>query len=123
MTAIIDPMSGAPHVGTYRARLVKGGPVVPVALCWCCPWVDPSFDADPEDWCRPLDRGPRLRWYVTGREATLPDGWFPLTGDPITLAEYLYQVSVAQWDQAYAPKAPMANPRKRINLMDVGVPF
>lgn len=120
---ITDPATGAPRVGLYRASLVQGGALVPVALCWGCPWIDPSFDADPEDWCAPADRGWRLRWYECGVEEALPDHWFPLYGTPLSAEDYALEVNKARWDRKYAPTAPMANPRKRVDLGSIPLPF
>lgn len=121
---VLFPTDGSPpSVGLYRAKLAQGAALVPVALFWECPWVNPAFDADPEDWCRPLDRGRRLRWVVAGKDEAIPDHWFPMTGERLATADYELLAAQALWDRAHRPNAPMANPRKRVSLDEIEIPF
>lgn len=98
---------GKPIPGWYRRRLVKGGPWLPVLICWRCP-----MDED----CQPLDRSPVLLAFVGGAEAEPYDTWTHCAGQPILELDYETMLAQHAWDRTYAPASPGANPRTPVDI-------
>lgn len=120
----IFPADGSPpRLGLYRMQLVRGGPWVGAALVRDCPWVSPSSQAAPDDWCRPTDRPRGLVWVLNGQEAPVPSSGWPVTAMPIGAAEYDYLTALADWSRKHAPYEPHARPREAVDLSKVEVPF
>lgn len=44
-------------------------------------------------------------------------------GEPISAEEYTFMVADAEWCRAHAPAEPRANPRQRVDLRSMPVPF
>jgi hypothetical protein len=61
----------SPAPGILVMRLRRGAPLVPASIYQLCPMVIPQPIAvsgpNPEDWCRPLDRSPRLGALIHGK--------------------------------------------------------
>lgn len=104
----------------YAVRLTKGGPRCPLKYWWGLP-------ADPVTG-ELLDRSPRWNVLLNG-EFVDPDrvliirggindakGYVDVKGEEITETEYLYLLQVRDWATTYAPDAPEANPREKIDL-------
>lgn len=111
-----------PAPGLYRWRAVKGGPVVAAAIEY-----GPPRDPDTGE---PLDRC----WYWSALVSGKPVGDPEVTpsntvwaihesGEFIDQETYDLLVAQAQWDEQHRPSAPMANPRKRIDLGTLEIPF
>lgn len=102
-----------PVAGFYRARLVKGGPWVPVRI-----WFGPPPDPDDPDG-PPLDRSHRWQAIVgddlvTGHD--VQDVWIRASGEPVDRQRYDYMRAVRDWAMRADPSAPEANPTKPVNL-------
>jgi hypothetical protein len=110
------PASEIPAPGLYEARLVKGGPLVAVAVWWRCPFVYPDPEIDPDDWFSTLDRSPRLLAAVDGRwrdplwVATLRDL------KAVDIARFLWLAVDRAWAQQWAPGTPEAQPWQAVDV-------
>jgi len=90
---VISPATGEPQVGFFKARLVKGGPYVPIK-------VSTIEDRDPET--GDLLSDVKYVLEVGGRE--VPD-WYEryptgLVGEAVTLQEYSFTLEALAWDKA-----------------------
>lgn len=102
--------------GTFRVRLVRGGPFVP-----CRVWITPC-ERDPETGEAMTDE--RLHVEVDYIERQRPEfGWQLLIGEPITEAEYRYMCAASRHATAHEPDSPAANPRQPIDLSRARPPF
>jgi hypothetical protein len=110
-----------PRPGFFQLRLVKGGPFVAARIWRECPWVDPSSDAHPEDWCRPLDRPRPLQAEIDGKPAEVERVW--TGGRRIAASEFFYRVELGRWARAYAPEEPEANPHRPVDIRTIAIPF
>jgi len=104
----------APQPGFFRVRETSGGPWIAARIYRGCP-IEMPIDA-PWQW---LDRWPPLVADIDGRDVPPEKIWS--SGEPITLAEWLYLTEAAAWERQYAPAAPPANPRQRVDLPFVEV--
>lgn len=102
-----------PQSGYYRRRLVKGGPWVPVKI-WLIQIVDPETGelTQPSYFCCDVD----------GKPASAEDQWSYVCDQPITRADYDHMVDVSKYAKARDPREPLADPRKKVNLMNVPFP-
>ena len=99
-------------------RMVKDGPLVAVMIWHGCP-VDPVTG-------ELLTERPALwRCKINGQDDAISTVLIEMDGltglpvlkaEPIEELEYDYLVKSHQWAAKYAPDAPEANPRKRIDL-------
>ncbi len=109
----------------FRARMVKGGPIIGVRL-----FVGPPI-VDGEE----MDRHHRLQVMVdtetTSRAVLmLGDGDIPVEIDGVTLrsiepvpeAEYRFLVAHSAWAKDHAPDHPKATPRSRVDFSTL-LPF
>lgn len=118
----------------FMLRLRRTGPLVPARLWWC--------DHEPGEPNNKLDRG-RLSvfpcadvagaevppeqvlerlWSLTtgGRPGIVPTHWkYP---EPITEAEYRYQVARLEWAKRNRPTDPALQPRREVNPADLPLP-
>lgn len=101
---------GTPISGTYKMKLVKGGPWVPVRV-----WYGPSHDPLTGEL---MDRSYHWQAQIDGgeHEDALRRAWPYCAGNAISEAEYSYMRDVGLWAKDYAPEQPEASPRKKINL-------
>lgn len=95
-------------IGYFTARLVGGGPPVPVRI-----WLDEP--ADPETG-EPLDRPVVVRAAVAGIERHPHDAWELKKRRAITAADYAFRMAVIAWAERNAPGTPEANLGKRIDF-------
>lgn len=111
-----------PMPGLYKCRMVRGGPLCAAAIEYAPP-------RDPETG-EPLERS----WYwtalVNGEVVSAPEVQPSDTvwaihehGEFIDQETYDLMVAQAAWDRQHAPGAPLANPRKRIDLLSTDLPF
>jgi len=104
---------GHPEPGTYRTRLIKHGPWVPVRIFRACACTIGGEIL--HDWSPRCDRYPPIRALVDGQEWWAPlDIWNRCR--PISEAEYRYLVAVAEHARDHDPGAPEAKPRRAVNL-------
>lgn len=109
----------------FRARLVRGGPVIGVRM-----FVGPPV-VDGEE----LDRSLRLQVLVDNETTSravlmLGDGDIPVeidgatlrSIDPISEAEYHFLVAHSAWAQEHVPDHPKAKPREPVDFSTI-LPF
>lgn len=111
-----------PAPGLYRWRAVRGGPLVAAAIEYAPP-------RDPETG-EMLDRSWFWQALVNGQPVGDPDVvpsaavWaIHESGEVIDQETYDLLVAQADWDRQHNPAAPMANPRKKIDLLTTDLPF
>jgi len=111
------PRIDVPETGFYWTRLVKGGPRV-AARVWrpCACTVNGGDDQAEHDWHQSCDRCPRLRCEVDGKDRDPVLTWPSLAGRSIPESEYRYLRDTAEWERAYAPHSPAAQPREPVDL-------
>lgn len=105
-----------PEVGFWTVRLVSGGPAVPARIFWAQTTHEPG---NPEN---RMERSRFLAAEIGGEVAEVDDVWLR-RGTPITEAEYCFRVAEMQWAKAHAPIEPIANPRRRVDLSAMPLPF
>lgn len=113
---MIQPRIDQPREGTYRIRLVKDGPWVPVRIfrpCYCT-----LGGEEMHDWSPSCDRYLPLYALVNGDEWWWPGSAWPSCRE-ISRAEYDYLVAVAEHARGHDPKAPEAKPRKAVDLAEM----
>jgi hypothetical protein len=72
---------------------------------------------DPEDWCRPLERGPRYGALIDGRPSPIERVWMARALRPISGAEYAFRMGpLRRWARAH-PGMPEASPDKPVDLV------
>lgn len=102
-----------PEPGTYKIRLVKGGPWVPVKVWRPCQCT--ISGPDEHAWQETCDRFAPLQALQDGhRKADLEKIWPYLR--EITESEYEFLAADGQWCRDHAPQEPAANPTKAIDL-------
>ena len=101
--------------GTYKLRLVKGGPFVAAELCYGPP-CDPITGEE-------LDRSWRWSVLLNGESYTPDDPrlsddmvWRVAASRMTTRADHNHMVRVARWCGGSAPGLPEANPRRSVDL-------
>lgn len=118
-----------PEAGTFKLRLVKGGPFVAVKLVFGQPLVAGEI----------LDRSPR--WFAivdgradmverdaaTGAECTVPIPiervWPHCARFPISVTEYMRMCARAEWARSHASDHALANPRQAVDWIDGRLPL
>lgn len=108
-----DP--AVPRAGYYRRRMAKGAPYSAIRI-----WFGPSFDPETGEWC---DRSHFWRASVNGEQVPVDVAWPGCAGEPITRAEHDFMVADHRHAVAYEPHRPEANPRQRIELRTLALPF
>lgn len=104
---ILSP-AGTPAPGYYRAKMIKGGPFVPISLRL----FDGDRDADGK-----LMSDQKFELTVD-REVFDWTTYQPLTGEPIDEAEYQHLVRCRDYDTTYVPA--LAEARVAIDLLEIG---
>lgn len=102
---IISP-TGDFRPGFYRARLVKGGPYVPVELAEMTPPRD-----DDGEWLWDF----HYRLTVDGEDRD-PYSTKDLIGEPVTEAELRYLNATREFDRTHG--TPMADARRPVDLLE-----
>lgn len=109
-----------PQVGQWLTKLVKGGPEIAVAIEMRSVEHEPG---EPDNDMRG-SRSPTMVGIVEGK---VVDPWavwrMSLYGRAIARAEYEFRVANAAWAREHAPNEPIANPRTRVDLMKVALPW
>ena len=119
-----------PKPGFFKVRLAKGGPYVGAQIgrfCHCS--INGGDENEMHSWQETCDRYPHLSAMINGefREKTLSymatdaiDSLM-LFGDMITEAEYDYLIDDRKWAEENAPHLPEAQPRQKVNILDVSL--
>ena len=102
-----------PQPGFFRRRLVRGGPFVPVKV-----WLEQSIDVESGE----IDGDSVLKCIVDGFEANPEDHWTYICDQPISEEDYEYLWRLSDYARLHDRREPLANPRKKINLMTVPFP-
>jgi hypothetical protein len=109
-----------PRPGFYIMRLRRGAPLVPALIYQLCSMVIPQPTAvngpNPDEWCRPLDRSPRLAALIDGRPVPVDRVWTARSLRPVSPAEYAFRVGpLRRWARAN-PAMPEARPGQPVDL-------
>ncbi len=107
---------GRPTPGYWLMRLVSGGPRVPTAI------VIVHTTREPGEESNRMDRSPFIAAFIAGEPVAVDEVWLR-RGEQITEADYRFRVAEAAWCREFAPDEPIAQPRKRIDLMQARLPF
>jgi hypothetical protein len=112
--------------GHWKLRIVRHGALVPARIFWCD--HEPGNEENRLDrWPVPFSAGevagewvdPRWIWLrVIGGNAVQ---W--KRAEPIEASEYRYLMADMSWARLYAPDEPIANPRRRVDLDQIAIPF
>jgi hypothetical protein len=98
-----------PQPGFFRLRLVRGGPWVCARIYIPCP-MDP-FTGEPTE-------RPRLICAeINGEDVEAHRVWH--FGEPITASEFEFLLAESRWAHRYSPADPKANPRKKIDPLNI----
>lgn len=104
--------------GYWLIRLVKGGPRVAARIWWVETVVDPDFPENRMDGTR----SPFFAAEIDGAPADLITVWMGRL-QSISEQEYRFRVADSAWARQHKPDEPIANPRRRIDLMTAPLPF
>lgn len=107
---------GRHEVGYWAMKLVKDGKEVGC----CIQWEQTAFE--PGDPSNRMDRSPVLTARKDGEICRLDDVWLG-RGRVISEADYRYMVELAAWARENDPNSPEANPRRRIDIAALAMPF
>lgn len=105
---------GEPQCGWYRARLVRGGPWVPVRI-----WMESPTDPETGE----LIADEFVRAEIDGREVDPAEVWIRACAHPITEETFNYMRDAAAWDRRHDPAAPAANPHRAVDHLRTPIPF
>ncbi len=106
------PITEDPEEGFYKRRLVKGGPWVPVQI-----WIEAERDESGD-----LLSDEVVRCTVDGQLVDVHSHWTYCAGSPISESEFDYLARVSAHAKARNPREPLANPRRRIDLLKFPLP-
>lgn len=81
-------------------------------------WLDQELDEDGY-----LTADEILRCEVDGKPQDATEEWLRLADHPISESEYNYLVATSKWAAKHAPDEPEANPREKIDMNKVSLPF
>ena len=109
-----------PRPGFYVMRWRRGAPLVPALIYQLCPMVMPQPTAvdgpHPDEWCRPLDRSPRVAALIDGKPVAVDRVWTARSLRPVSPAEYAFRVGpLRRWARAN-PAMPEARPGRPVDL-------
>lgn len=104
----VSPHPNDPQAGFYRARLVKDGPWVPVAI-----WVTQTIDKETGELLEPE----ALVCVVNGKHADPDEAWNWCCQNPIKEPAYRYYEANRKWEEEFLPSGPAANPKQAVNLL------
>jgi len=114
----VDPRSAVsaetPVAGFFRTRLRSGGVYVGVKVFYGPP-LDPVTGEE-------LDRSHRWQALVNDRPIDFDRVWPKCAGDPVTAQEYAYLTSLQGWAEENAPDSAIADPHRKIDLLDLHTP-
>ena len=103
----------SPQCGYFKRRFVRDGPWIP-----CRVWI--QSETDPETGELISDE---IMCCDVGMQPRDPDDEWPyLCAHPITEKEYIFLVKLMKYAKARAPREPLANPRKPIDLLTIPAP-
>lgn len=105
-----------PGTGYWMMRAVKGGPEVPASIQW------ERTEHEPGEPGNLMDRSPVLTARIAGDIVSWDRVW-NWTKREIGRAEHDYRLADMAWAKANRPDLPIANPRKKLDLMQAEIPF
>ena len=106
-----------PRPGYWLVRAAKGGPTVAA----CIRVVTTTAEPDNPDNVM-AERSPHLAAFILDEPVALDKVWHWRIKE-IDEAEYRYQCDAAVWAKRFSPDEPIANPRKKVDLRNVPIPF
>jgi hypothetical protein len=72
----------------------------------------------PDEWCRPLDRSPRLRAQLDGKDVPVEQVWTARSLRPVNVAEYRFRLGpLRHW--ARSNGLPEARPYRSVRLAEL----
>ena len=99
--------------GWFKRRLVKGGIFIPARISMHQPIDQETGDLVGDE---------VFQCELAGHYADAETQWHWLCQTPITEAEYNYMVASIAWAKDNAPGEPMANPKDKVDWINVPVP-
>lgn len=105
-----------PECGWWLMRAVKGGPEVPASIQW------ERTEHEPGAPDNRMERSPVLTARIAGDIVAWDRVW-NWTKREIDRAEHDYRLADMAWSKANRPDLPIANPRKKLDLMQAEIPF
>lgn len=105
-----------PGCGYWVMRAVKGGPEVPASIQWERTEHEPGI---PDNL---MDRSPILTARIAGSVVEWGRVW-NWTKREVTKEEHDFRLADMAWAKANRPNLPIANPRKKLDLMQAEIPF
>lgn len=111
----MSPRVDQPIAGHYSVRLVKRGPLLPLRI-----WFGPPFDPVTRE---PLDRSYDWRAELIGDQVSVWRFWPYCAASRISETEYRFMLSDRAWLLEHQPSSPEADPRARVDIADLPVPF
>ena len=103
-----------PVAGHYRMKMRSGGVFVGIAI-WFGPPTDPETGEE-------MDRSHRWQATENGRPVPLERVWPRCAEDKITESEAAHLIAVEAWAKQHAPQSALANPKRRIDLLNEVLP-
>lgn len=119
---ILPVKSWPPTAGTYAARLVKGGPRVPVRIWYGQAIVDGEEQDRAPGWFVEIDGATdRLErdddtGYRCRVALKVESVWPHCARWPISETRYRYMLEHARWAREHAPDHPKATPRQPVDF-------
>lgn len=104
---------GRPEIGFWMVKLTKNGAEVPASIFWC--------DHEPGLPENKVDQ-PYLDGEAAGERIPPEDVWHR-RGRSITEDEYRFQLADVLYCKQHLPSDPKANPKEKVNLRQVALPF
>ena len=106
-----------PRPGYWLVCAAKGGPTVAA----CVRVVTTIAEPDNPDNAM-AERSPHLAAFILDEPVALDKVWHWRLQE-IDEGEYRYQCDAAAWARRHSPDEPIANPRKKVDLRNVPIPF
>jgi hypothetical protein len=107
--------------GFYVLRWRRESPLAPALIYQLCPMVVPQPGVfggpHPHEWCRPLDRPPRVRAQLDGKDAPIEQVWTTRSLRLVSEAEYHFRLGpLRRW--ARSSDDPKARSRRPVRLAE-----
>lgn len=119
--AILSRLAGIrsvdkPGCGWWLMKAVKGGPEVPASIQW------EQTECEPGESDNLMDRSPILTARIAGKLVDLDRVW-NWSKRAISEADHDFRLADMMWAKEHRPELPIANPHKRVDWMQVEIPF
>lgn len=105
-----------PGTGYWLMKAVKGGPEVPASIQW------ERTECEPGEPDNQMDRSPILTARIASKIVAWDRVW-NWTKREIPRADHDFRMADMIWAKQYRPDLPIANPTKKLDLMQAEIPF